>query len=160
MRTRRKVLIVDDNDDFRRALKSRLKDLPFSLHVLEAVSAETGIVKACEERPAVVLMDIRLPGMNGKEAAVRIKRFLPECHVVMLTMFETPALRGVFKNEAMSDYIGKSEVWDRLEPVLARALTVDAMAGRGRRSSAGEVARRRSRSDDVSPAVDGKNGRS
>jgi two-component system response regulator YesN len=43
---------------------------------------------AAKERPDIIVMDIRIPGINGLEAIRRIKRFMPECAIIILTAFD------------------------------------------------------------------------
>ncbi|MDP2652809.1 MAG: response regulator transcription factor [Candidatus Omnitrophota bacterium] len=115
-----KLLIIEDHDDFREMVKSYLKNQALKLTVLEASSAEIGIAIALREQPQIVLMDIRLPGMNGIEAAGRVRVHCPKCKVVILTMFETAAFKDVFKSEDISAYLGKSELYDKLVPTLLK----------------------------------------
>jgi len=77
-----------------------------------------GIEKALREKVNIILMDIRLPNINGIDAATRIRRHLPDCRIVVLTMFETEAFRKVFKSGDTTAYIGKSELYDKLMPVI------------------------------------------
>ena len=63
------VLIVDDQASFRRAARSIVELTPGFFVAGEADSGEAGIKAALEKRPDLVLMDVRLPGMSGLEAA-------------------------------------------------------------------------------------------
>jgi CheY-like chemotaxis protein len=65
------ILIVEDNDDNREIYSTLLKAHGFV--VREASRAEAGIAIAKSERPALVLMDIGLPSMDGVEATRRLK---------------------------------------------------------------------------------------
>ena len=64
------MLIVDDNDANRKLARDVLRAGGFS--TLEAGSAEQAIALAAERRPDVVLMDLRLPDMDGADAARRL----------------------------------------------------------------------------------------
>lgn len=61
------VLIVDDNERNRKLARDVLVAAGFQ--ILEAASAADGIRAAVEHRPHVILMDLRLPDMNGVDAA-------------------------------------------------------------------------------------------
>jgi DNA-binding NarL/FixJ family response regulator len=117
-----KILIVDDNDDFREVLRQYLERQDGEMEIHEAGSGELGLASALHERPDVVLMDLRLPQMNGIDAAERIKENAPECDVILLTMFETEEFKKDCPKGAISAFIGKSEVYDRLMPVIRRCL--------------------------------------
>jgi two-component system cell cycle response regulator DivK len=61
------VLIVDDNDKNRKLARDVLRSARF--RTIEAATAAEGIALASEHRPDVILMDLRLPDMDGSEAA-------------------------------------------------------------------------------------------
>ena len=80
-----RVLLVEDNDVFRQALELLL-GMQTGLEVVGAVAEGTGVVAAAGElRPDVVVMDFRLPGMDGVEATIALKAVHPEIAVVCLT---------------------------------------------------------------------------
>ena len=67
-----RVLYVEDNDDNVYMLKMRL-ELVEGFEVLVAEDGEKGCAAALAERPDIILMDLELPGMDGWEAARRLK---------------------------------------------------------------------------------------
>ncbi|KYF69618.1 hybrid sensor histidine kinase/response regulator [Sorangium cellulosum] len=69
---RRTILAVDDNEDNRAFLRDALAPLGFE--VLEAAGGEAAVTLAEGRRPDLVLMDLRMPGLGGDEAARRIRR--------------------------------------------------------------------------------------
>ncbi len=70
-----RILVVDDNPDNREIMSTVLRHRGFE--VTEAADAETALEVAATEPPDLVLMDISLPGMDGYEAAGRLRE-LPE----------------------------------------------------------------------------------
>jgi two-component system cell cycle response regulator DivK len=66
-----KILYIEDNDDNVYVMRNRLGRAGFT--VLVAVDAERGLAMAAAEQPHVILMDLGLPGMDGWEAARRLK---------------------------------------------------------------------------------------
>jgi two-component system cell cycle response regulator DivK len=65
------ILLVEDNDNNRLLVRDVLQASGY--RVVEATSAEDGLRMAAEQRPALILMDIQLPGMNGIEALQRLR---------------------------------------------------------------------------------------
>ena len=65
------ILIVEDNEKNRKLVRDVLQFRGYQ--TLEAENAEEGIRLAQESRPALILMDIQLPGMNGIEALRRLR---------------------------------------------------------------------------------------
>ena len=115
-----KILIVDDHDDFRLILRKFLENQNLGVTIWEVPSAEMAVEFAKREEPEIVLMDIRLPNMNGIDAAGQIKQFLPQCTIIILTVFETESFRTIFKSKDISAYIGKSELFEKLIPTLRK----------------------------------------
>lgn len=82
------VSIVDDNEEIRSSIAALIRRAP-SLELLdEYPDAETALEKIPSQVPAVVLMDINLPGLNGVECVRRLKATLPHLQVLMLTVYE------------------------------------------------------------------------
>ena len=83
-----RVLIADDHPLFRDGLRALLTSVPETELVGEAATGEDAVATADSMQPDVVLMDIRMPGVNGIEATRRILNASPSTAVLMLTMFE------------------------------------------------------------------------
>lgn len=81
-----RVLIVDDNARTRAGLRALLLTTPGVKVVGEAGDAEEGLRLAGRLRPDVVVMDVRLPGMDGLEATRVMKARHPQTRVVVLTI--------------------------------------------------------------------------
>ena len=78
-----KVLVVDDEEDFRETIVNRLLD-----RNLEVMGVESGLkaLQVIEEQDFdVVVMDVRMPGMDGIEALKELKKKKPLIEVIMLT---------------------------------------------------------------------------
>jgi len=85
--TKTRILLVDDHDIVRLGLMTLLNDQPDMEVVGEANTAGEAVKAAEKLQPDVVLMDIRLPGEGGIEAAGQVTRRFPNSKVVMLTSF-------------------------------------------------------------------------
>ena len=123
----KKILLIEDNDDFRNIVKDFLKTQDEDFQIFEASSGELGIVEALRDKPDIILMDIRLPNANGIDTAARIKKYLPSCKIIVLTMFETETFRNVFKSHDISAYLGKSELYDKLMPLIRKIFKEDTL---------------------------------
>jgi len=103
-----RVLLVDDHALFRKGIASLLNNLPEIEIVGEAGSGEEGIRKASELKPDIVILDVEMPGLSGVETVDFIKKELPDCKVVMLTISdEDNNLFNSIKNGAQG-YLLKS----------------------------------------------------
>ena len=83
------VLLADDQALVRAGFLSLLRRSPGLRVVGEAGTGDEAVRQARSLRPDVVLMDIRMPGLDGIEATSRIVAELPGCRVIVLTTFET-----------------------------------------------------------------------
>lgn len=88
MAERIRVLIADDHPLFRDGLRVMLESVDDVEVLGEATTGEEAVALAASLGPDVVLMDIKMPGINGIEATRRIVDATPEVNVLMLTMLE------------------------------------------------------------------------
>jgi len=80
-----RILLVEDNEVFREALELLL-GMRGDVEVVAAVGDGAAAVPACQEhRPDVVLMDYRLPGLDGVQATAALRETCPDTAVVCLT---------------------------------------------------------------------------
>jgi len=91
------ILLADDHPVVRDGLRGMLQAEPDLTVVGEAGSGDEAVVAAAAHRPDVILMDLRMPGLDGVGATERILAARPETRVVVLTTYETDAdiLRAV-----------------------------------------------------------------
>lgn len=82
------IVIIEDYKLTRMGLKSSLEEFEGIRVVGESEDAEKGLLIVDKLKPDIILMDLGLPGMNGIEATVRIKKDHPEMKVVVLTSHE------------------------------------------------------------------------
>lgn len=112
------VLIVDDQELFRESLKVVLSVSP-GIRVLDAASSVAEALKsAAARRPDVVLMDVRMPGMDGVEGTRLLKERYPEMKVIVLTTFDDDEyVFGALKNGA-SGYLLKGSSVSELSKAI------------------------------------------
>lgn len=137
---RKTILIVDDDPDILEIVRARLEASGF--RVLSAESAEAGLKSFFDNRPALAILDVNLPGMDGYELCDRIRE-LSQAPVIFLTARgqEIDRVRGL--RGGADDYIvkpfGGEELVARIEAVLRRA-GQPSVDGDDDRYSDGEVA--------------------
>lgn len=83
-----RILLVDDQRLMREGLRILLEMEPGLQITGEAEDGEAALTAYAELRPDVVLMDIRMPGMDGVEAIWRLREQWPEARVIILTTFD------------------------------------------------------------------------
>ncbi len=115
-----KILVVDDEPDFCEALGDFLETNGYS--VLEAHDGDQAMAVYRQERPDVVLLDIRMPGKDGLETLRELRAFDPEARVIMITAvleeeLDKQAWAGV--DEETLDYITKPFDLHSLERTLS-----------------------------------------
>jgi two-component system, NarL family, response regulator LiaR len=110
------VLLVEDNDVFREALELMLGVMP-DIRIVGSVGDGRSAVAVCEEiRPDVVLMDYRLPELDGVEATAAIRSASSDAAVVALTaaadsheidaLYEAGAVACLTKDASVSEIVG------------------------------------------------------
>lgn len=82
------ILLADDHPLFREGVRSVIESVADMKVVGEATNGDEAVRLALELKPDIVLMDIRMPGLNGIEATARIRAANPAIRVLMLTMFK------------------------------------------------------------------------
>jgi two-component system, cell cycle response regulator DivK len=101
------ILIVEDNERNLRLLRDVLNHLGYA--TLESSTAEDALAVARAQRPALILMDVQLPGMDGVEALRRLRSdpATAEIRVVAVTAFAMPADRERFLAAGFDGYLPK-----------------------------------------------------
>ncbi len=87
-----RVLIVDDHALVRMGIRRLLEDLPDIEVVAEAENGETALVMVKQHQPDVVLLDMKMPGIDGWEVTRRLKKTSPQVKVIAVTALSTEPL--------------------------------------------------------------------
>ena len=116
------ILIVEDHKDFRQAVRHFLEVSNIKVDLLEASSGEEGVLLAKRMKPQIILMDFWLRGINGMEAAAQIKASVPNCSIIMLTMFDIKDIEPLDNQNFIKAFISKSDLCDKLIPSINKIL--------------------------------------
>ena len=113
------VLIVDDEQLARQRLRHLISGIGEHVVVAEAATGEQALLKTQQASPDIVLMDIRMPGMDGLEAARYINRMDNPPAIIFTTAYSDHAM-SAFESHAV-DYLLKPIKQGRLEEALQSA---------------------------------------
>ncbi|MCW0212088.1 MAG: response regulator transcription factor [Pseudonocardia sp.] len=122
-----RVLVVDDQRPFRFAAAAVIARMSGYELVGTAETGEDAVAAATGLRPDLVLMDVRLPGITGAEAAARVAEVLPDVVVVLCSTYQRADLPDDLDGRLdelpfRTDYLHKEElrgavlreIWERL----------------------------------------------
>lgn len=114
-----KILIVDDEPLARERLQRHLQDIDSSIETIEAENGLSAIEKSQQYNPDIVLLDIRMPGMDGIEAAGKISESETPPAIIFTTAYDEYALKA-FDAHAVA-YLLKPIRKEKLEKTLQSA---------------------------------------
>lgn len=120
-----KILVVDDNDNVRRTVKSVLKSKEPTIQVSEAASGKEALKLMEKMEPDLILLDIMMPEMNGWDVAAEMKsnNRLKEIPIIYLTAKEDE-LSKMMGDLSAEDYITKpfdnNDLVQRIKDVLVK----------------------------------------
>ena len=117
-----RVLIADDHAEFRATIKSLLVSHPGIEVVGEASDGEQAILKAREIEPDLVLMDVKMPHVNGLSATRTLKREMPALKVIIITLYGDQEYREAAKDSGADGFLTKDLVGWELAPAIWRVV--------------------------------------
>ena len=102
-----RILIVDDQAIVRSALRIVLKDEPDFQVVAEAAGGREAVELAQRLRPAVILMDVTMPGIDGITATRLLREQCPEARVVGLSLHDADYMADLMYEVGAVAYVAK-----------------------------------------------------
>jgi DNA-binding NarL/FixJ family response regulator len=117
-----RVLVVDDQEPFRRAMAAVVEETNGFSVVGSAVSGEESLTAVARLRPDLVLMDVSLPGIDGMEATRRLRKGSDGPVVVLLSTYDEDEFE--LAGSGAASYVAKAAFGpDRLAEAWAAATT-------------------------------------
>ncbi|MBN2238720.1 MAG: response regulator transcription factor [Dehalococcoidales bacterium] len=108
-----RILLVDDHQVVREGLR-RMIEMEDGIKVIgEAANGEEAIMKAGELSPDVIVMDLKMPGMDGISATYEIKKILPHIQILILTLYAEDYVKQAIEAGA-SGYLLKDSDTDQI----------------------------------------------
>lgn len=104
------ILVVENNDFFRRSFREILRMYIPSLRVEESADGSDAMAKISRNYPDMIFMDIRLPGKSGLELTREIKRSYPEVVVSIFTSYDVPDYRRVAEEYGADHFLLKDAI--------------------------------------------------
>jgi len=116
------ILIVDDNPGFRKRVGDYLVSCDGCEIIGEASDGEEAISLALDLNPDLVLMDVRMGGMNGLNATQRMKDEIPEVKIIILSKYDLHEYREAARIRGASGYVVKMSMADDLLPTIQQVM--------------------------------------
>ena len=117
-----RILLVDDHRDWRKLVRGLLQMRPEWQVVCEVSDGLEAIQKAEELQPDLILLVIGLPGLNGIEAARRIRQLSPNSKIIFLSMETSLDVVQVALSTGAEGYVRKAIVHSDLLPAIDAVL--------------------------------------
>ncbi len=117
---REKILVIDDEPDIGWLFSKILSEEGYK--VLTSLNGEEGISKIKKEKPDLVFLDLKLPGMDGMEILKEIRTFDKDLLVIVLTAYETVKTAVEAMKLGAYDYLSKPVKIDRIKTTIKNAI--------------------------------------
>jgi DNA-binding NarL/FixJ family response regulator len=118
-------LIVDDHEVVREGIRISLSNAPHIRIVGEAADGEAAVALAERRQPQVVIMDVRMPGMDGLEATKLLTEKVPESAVLIFTAYSERSLMGRGLESGAKGYILKEAPRETLVRAIEKVAAGD-----------------------------------
>ena len=130
------ILVIDDDASLRRVLEFTLQDEGYD--VITAASGEEGLERFAREKPAIVITDVRMPGIDGYQVLKSVKARSPSTVVIILTAFGVLEEAVEAMKQGAHDYLTKPFDRQTLKTAVGRALATSARRDRADSLSSAE----------------------
>jgi DNA-binding NtrC family response regulator len=117
-----RVLVVDDEALIRWSLNERLSSAGYEVEEAEDGASALSYFREGAPRVDLVVLDLKLPDIDGVDLLKQIKRLCPACRVVLMTAFGTPDKLADARNSGAYDVVAKPFNLDKMLRVVEGAL--------------------------------------
>ena len=114
------LLVVEDHEEMRTALRDWLLGSLDGVKLSEAHNLDEALRCAAQVKLDLVLMNLELPGPNGIEATRALRKRLPKCPVVIMSVNDSEALRIAALEAGAVAFLSKRELPHALLPLIER----------------------------------------
>ena len=114
-----KVLLVDDEEEFVQSLAERIRLRELGSDV--ALDGEQALAKLKDKLPDVMVLDFKMPGIDGLTVLEQVKKAHPGVQVVMLTAHGTPDIEKKARDLGAFDYLQKPVGIETLTKIIEKA---------------------------------------
>jgi DNA-binding NarL/FixJ family response regulator len=126
-----RILVADDHPVVRGGLVALLRTIDGFEVVGEAPDGESAVREAHLTRPDIVLMDVRMPGLDGVEATRRIRAAVPSTRVLMLTMYDDDSTVFTAMQAGAQGYLLKEAEQEEIVRAVRGVVSGEAIFGPG-----------------------------
>jgi CheY-like chemotaxis protein len=118
-----RILLADDNERMRSMLSELISQSDPDWQICaEAANGEAAFKKAVELKPDLVVLDFRMPVLDGYTAARHIRRILPRTPILLYTFLESPQLEKVAKDAGVNEVVHKADSRTLIDKIRRLAL--------------------------------------
>ena len=126
-----RIVVADDHPVVRGGLVAMLRTIPGLDVVGEASDGDAAVHAVLEYRPDVILMDVRMPGRGGIEATRQIRELVPDCRVLVVTMYDDDATVFTAMQAGAQGYLLKDAEQDDIVRAVHGVVAGEAIFGPG-----------------------------
>lgn len=114
----KKILLVDDEESIQLVYREEFEDEGYQ--VVSALDGESGLEKFSQENPDIVILDIKMPGMNGIEVLRQMKMVNPNVPIILSSAYQE--FQRDLGTWASDEYVVKSGDLEELKNTVKRLL--------------------------------------
>lgn len=115
-----RILIIDDSQVFAGSVVAHLKTQGGFVVVGIGKDGYEGISMAEKLRPEIVILDVNMPGLNGFETAVQLRKLVPEIGIIIASAQHAPNSHDMAYEAGADTFIPKENFSDELIPAILR----------------------------------------